>query len=76
MNMLYECESSLKEAKEVLKFETNTPAGEKLANLIETSMKDFGKFLERNKIDLAESKEKLNNTEKKEEELNGMTNVY
>lgn len=54
--MLHECNSCLKEAKEVLKYETNTPAGDKLMNLIDTSIKDFNKFLERNKIDLADLK--------------------
>lgn len=72
MNMLHECDSSLKEAKQVLKYETNTPAGEKLANLIETSTKDFKKFLERNKIYLTELKQKAEkNGESKDEAING-----
>lgn len=68
--MLHECNSSLKEAKCVLKYETNTPAGEKLANLIENSMKDFRKFLERNKIDLAELKEKAEKNNETKDEFN------
>lgn len=72
MNMLHECDSSLKQAKEVLKYETNTPAGEKLANLIENSTKEFNKFLERNKIDLVELKEKADKTgETKGNDING-----
>lgn len=68
--MLHECDVCLKEAKEVLKFETNTPAGEKLFNLIATSTKDFNKFLERNKIDL-QSKDKAENNVA----TNGATNT-
>lgn len=58
---LQESDYCLKQAREVLKYEVNTPAGEKLANLVETSAKEFNKFLERNKIDLNTlGKEKVN----------------
>lgn len=53
MLMLKECEQSLQNASEVLKYEKNTPAGEKLINLIATSKKEFSGFIERNKIDLS-----------------------
>lgn len=71
MNLLHECKFCLKEAKEVLKYETNTPAGEKLANLIETSTKDFKKFLERNKIDLAELKDRTDKNGESKDPING-----
>ncbi|KAK9885451.1 hypothetical protein WA026_010947 [Henosepilachna vigintioctopunctata] len=50
--MLQECNQSLAEAKEVLKNEFTTPAGEKLNKVIATSTHEFNRWLERNKIDL------------------------
>lgn len=49
--MLQESQRCLERAKEVLKNEMNTPAGEKLSNLVATSATEFNKFIERNKID-------------------------
>lgn len=56
--MLKECKRCLQECKNVLKFELTTPAGEKLNNIIDTSTKEFYKFVERNKIDLNQEIEK------------------
>ncbi|XP_056638208.1 SET domain-containing protein SmydA-8-like [Diorhabda sublineata] len=51
--MLNECKNCLTQLQEVLKNEKNTPAGDKLINLVENSKKEFNKFIERNKIDLS-----------------------
>ncbi|XP_050308455.1 SET domain-containing protein SmydA-8-like isoform X2 [Anthonomus grandis grandis] len=51
--MLQECKFSLHKAIEVLQNEKNSPAGEKLLNLIKGSKKEFEKFVTRNKIDVA-----------------------
>ncbi|CAG9774056.1 unnamed protein product [Ceutorhynchus assimilis] len=48
--MFQECQTALKEAAQALKNEKNSPAGQKLISLIETSTKEFNKFLARNKI--------------------------
>ncbi|CAH1964733.1 unnamed protein product [Acanthoscelides obtectus] len=69
VTMFEECDMSLKEAKEVLKNESTTPAGEKLINLVETASKDFKKFLERNKIDIAALVVKEKEKAKEKEEL-------
>lgn len=64
MAMLQECQRCLEEAKEILKNEINTPAGEKLINLVATSTNEFRKFLERNKVDFsAKEKTKENGVE-------------
>ncbi|XP_068915824.1 SET domain-containing protein SmydA-8-like [Tenebrio molitor] len=51
--MIKECHQSLTEAASVLKYETSSPAGEKLLNLIASSKKEFTNWVERNKIDLS-----------------------
>lgn len=57
VKMLKEANSSLLEAKDVLRYENCSPAGEKLNQLVDNSMVDLEKWLERNKIRLAEEKE-------------------
>ncbi|CAH0564026.1 unnamed protein product [Brassicogethes aeneus] len=52
ITLLRECKKCLEETKGVLKNETTTPAGKKLNDLVNTSFKEFCKFVERNKIDL------------------------
>ncbi|KAJ8923004.1 hypothetical protein NQ315_001552 [Exocentrus adspersus] len=68
--MLQESQRCLEQAKEALKNETNTPAGEKLINLVDTSTKEFNKFVERNKIDLS-AKEKVKNGDEEVRHQNG-----
>ncbi|KAJ8959772.1 hypothetical protein NQ314_006202 [Rhamnusium bicolor] len=72
--MLQESQHCLEQVREVLKNEINTPAGEKLISLIETSTKEFNKFIERNKIDLSapiKEKAKEDETENEETKENG-----
>lgn len=52
--MLKECQFALKQAIKVLSNENHSPAGEKLVSLILGSIKEFEKFVTRNKIDLSE----------------------
>ncbi|XP_074040747.1 SET domain-containing protein SmydA-8 [Leptinotarsa decemlineata] len=52
LSLLQESQNCLIQAREVLRNEKDTPAGGKLINLIETSHKEFNKFIERNKIEL------------------------
>lgn len=59
VRLLREANDSLVEAKEVLKNETNSPAGEKLNHLIESSLGELEKWLERSKISLLEEEKKL-----------------
>uniref|UniRef100_V5G4W8 Protein msta, isoform B n=1 Tax=Anoplophora glabripennis TaxID=217634 RepID=V5G4W8_ANOGL len=73
VTMLQECQRSLGQAKEALKNEVNTPAGEKLLNLVATSAKEFEKFVERNKIDLS-VKEKVKENGVENGDVNGNGN--
>lgn len=50
LKLVREARQSLIEAKEVLKYETTSPAGEKLLSLIETSNKEFYKWIDRYKV--------------------------
>lgn len=50
--IIKECHDALQEATSILQNEKSTPAGDKLINLIETSSKEFNKWVGRNKIDL------------------------
>lgn len=52
--LVKEARQSLLDAKEVLKYETSTPAGDKLLNLIATSEKEFYKWIERYKVKIDE----------------------
>ena len=53
MAMIKECQECLENAAEVLKYEKNTPAGEKLLNLIASSKREFVGWTDRNKVDLS-----------------------
>ncbi|KAG5877975.1 hypothetical protein JTB14_032236 [Gonioctena quinquepunctata] len=53
LSLIQESHQCLIHAREVLKEEKNTPAGDKLINLVNTSYKEFSKFIERNKIELS-----------------------
>ncbi|KAI4456169.1 set and mynd domain containing arthropod-specific member 4 isoform a [Holotrichia oblita] len=52
LQLLREADKSLIECKEVLKYEVNTMSGEKLHSLIDSSRKEFDRWVTRNKIDL------------------------
>ncbi|XP_060523200.1 uncharacterized protein LOC132700097 [Cylas formicarius] len=57
-SMLKECDYCLKNAVAMLSDEKNSPAGEKLVSLVESSAREFEKFVSRNKIDLSAEKGK------------------
>lgn len=59
--MMIENKKCLRQLEDVLQNEKNTPAGDKLINLVESSRKEFFKFIERNKIDLSQNKDKIEN---------------
>lgn len=50
--LLQEANRSIIECKEILKYEASTISGEKLHNLIDSSKKEFDRWITRNKIDL------------------------
>lgn len=54
LKLIRESRQALIDAKDVLKYETNSPAGDKLNNLIETSTKEFYKWIERYKVKIDE----------------------
>lgn len=56
MTMLQECQQCLIQATDALANEKNTPAGEKLLNLVLNSTKEFNRWLQHNKINLNEEK--------------------
>lgn len=53
LTMLNECKNCLTQLQDILKNEKNTPAGDKLINLVDNSTREFNKFIERHKIDLS-----------------------
>uniref|UniRef100_A0A6P7GLW2 SET domain-containing protein SmydA-8-like n=1 Tax=Diabrotica virgifera virgifera TaxID=50390 RepID=A0A6P7GLW2_DIAVI len=53
LTTMNECKTCLDQLQEVLKNEKNTPAGDKLINLVNNSTKEFNNFVVRNKIDLS-----------------------
>lgn len=50
MKLIKEARKALVDAKETLKYETTSPAGEKLLNLIADSNKEFQKWVERYRV--------------------------
>lgn len=54
LKLIKEARQSLVDAKEVLKHEIATPAGDKLLSLIATSQKEFYKWIDRYKVKIDE----------------------
>lgn len=50
--LMREARESIIGAKEVLKYETNTPSGEKLHNLMNSSQKEFDRWITKYKVNL------------------------
>lgn len=54
MKLIKEARQSLLDARETLKYETESPAGDKLLNLIAESTRDFQKWIDRYKVKIEE----------------------
>lgn len=54
MLLIKEAKKALIDAKDILKYETESPAGEKLLNLIADSSRDFQKWIDRYKVKIEE----------------------
>lgn len=54
MKLIKEARQSLVDAKETLKYETESPAGEKLLGLIADSSREFQKWIDRYKVKIEE----------------------
>lgn len=54
MKLIKEAKQALVDAKETLKYETESPAGDKLLNLIADSSKEFQKWIDRYKVKIEE----------------------
>lgn len=54
MKLIKEAKQSLLDAKETLKYETESPAGDKLLNLIADSTREFQKWIDRYKVKIEE----------------------
>lgn len=50
MKLIKEARQSLVDARETLRYETESPAGDKLLNLIADSSKEFQKWVDRYKV--------------------------